>query len=166
MAVGAALAGVGLSTRAPAQPGNSTPEVVGQRMTMHSAVLGEDRTISVHVPASYDSNPHAYPVLYVLDGEQLFVPMVGVAQALEWAFRAPPLIGVGIHNRNRDRDLATRWTSAAPKGISESTGADAGGADRFLAHAVSLAQNTDDPRLLTIRARRDSLTQVRNHQRR
>lgn len=105
---------------------------IGSRFTLHSAVLGEDREVSVHLPATYGTERRAYPVLYVLDGEQIFVPLVGVAQALEWAFRAPALIVVGIHNTNRTRDLTTPWTSAAPKGMYETAAARSGGADRFL----------------------------------
>jgi uncharacterized protein len=105
---------------------------LGSRWTVHSAVLGEDREISVHLPATYDAGTGRYAVLYVLDGEQLFVPITGVAEALSWAYRAPPLIVVAIHNTNRVRDLTTPWSSAAPMGSSRPAAARAGGADRFL----------------------------------
>jgi predicted alpha/beta superfamily hydrolase len=105
---------------------------LGSRWRIHSAVLGEDREISVHLPATYDDGTRRYAVLYVLDGEQLFVPITGVAEALSWAYRAPPLIVVAIHNTNRVRDLTTSWSSATPAGSYQSATARAGGADRFL----------------------------------
>ena len=49
------------------EPGE--PITVGRTVTIHSAALGEDRTILVTTPAGYDRGSRKYPVIYVLDGE-------------------------------------------------------------------------------------------------
>jgi hypothetical protein len=108
------------------------PIIAGVRWTIHSKVLGEDRTISVRVPDGYDQSAARYPVLYALDGEQCFVAVSGVVQALPWARRMPELIIVAIHNTDRVRDFTTPWTSSAPPGPSQWMVGGAGGADRFL----------------------------------
>ncbi len=47
----------------------SEPVVIGQTERLHSAVLDEDRTYHVALPASYRwATDRRYPVLYVLDG--------------------------------------------------------------------------------------------------
>jgi predicted alpha/beta superfamily hydrolase len=72
-------------------------------------------------------------VLYVLDGETLFLPMSGHAEWHQYVQRTPGLIVVAIPNTHRSRDLATPWTSPTPpqdyqKGMVRS----AGGAEAFL----------------------------------
>src|SRR6185437_8927612 len=74
------------------------PIIAGVRWTIHSKVLGEDRIISVRMPDGYDHSAARYPVLYALDGEQCFIGVSGVVQALPWARRMPELIIVAIHN--------------------------------------------------------------------
>jgi enterochelin esterase-like enzyme len=48
---------------------------IGERLSMRSAVLGEDRPYWVHLPESYRDGkyaPRQYPVLYLLDGGPSF----------------------------------------------------------------------------------------------
>ncbi len=112
---------------------NASPVVIGSEWKMHSAVLDEDRTISVHLPDDYAQGTLRYPVLYALDGEQEFVPLVGASEILPWARRGPDLIVVAIHNTHRTHDLTTPWTSKAPAGQAQWMVNKAGGADPFLA---------------------------------
>jgi enterochelin esterase-like enzyme len=44
----------------------------GKRLTIKSAVLGEERVVLVRTPPGYDTNDHRYPVLYLTDGESQF----------------------------------------------------------------------------------------------
>jgi hypothetical protein len=134
-AVAAALLMPPVSSRSCAAPRLAFDDsiVLGVSFTIHSAALGQDRRIRVHLPSGYATGSSHYPVLFVLDGEQLFVQLAGVSEALPWAFRAPPLIVVAIDNVQRTKDMATAWTSAAPKGMYESSAPRAGGADAFLA---------------------------------
>jgi len=86
---------------------------IGVSHTIKSSVLNEDRTISVHVPSGFygmDETNLRYPVLYLLDGEALFLPTVGITNQMSSPFTAndllPKMIIVGIPNSNRNRDLS------------------------------------------------------------
>ena len=46
---------------------------LGVTRTMKSTILGEERKVFVHLPASYDTSGDAYPVLYLLDGTTAFL---------------------------------------------------------------------------------------------
>jgi hypothetical protein len=85
--------------------------VVGQRYTMHSKILNENRTYSVYLPPSYQNSPQKkYIVAYVLDGERSrFLEVSGIAQSMNSAYnlklQIPELILVSIENTNRTRDF-------------------------------------------------------------
>lgn len=85
-----------------------TPITIGNSMTIHSAILDEDRVIQVSLPASYDEfKTQTYPVLYLLDGESNFHYLTGMMNKLSRApYPAiPEMIVVGIVNTDRTRDL-------------------------------------------------------------
>jgi predicted alpha/beta superfamily hydrolase len=74
-----------------------------------SALLGNRRTLSVHLPPGYDDAPaRRYPVLYLHDGQNLFDPALAAfgvaweadatADRLAAAGRIEPVILVGIAN--------------------------------------------------------------------
>ncbi|MGZ4888781.1 MAG: alpha/beta hydrolase-fold protein [Candidatus Angelobacter sp.] len=86
--------------------GNGEPIVIGKRIQIHSKVLNETRTLLIATPAGYDQETERYPVLYMLDGEDNFVQVVGIVQSLAEADRIPPILVVGIANTERERDLA------------------------------------------------------------
>ncbi len=85
--------------------------VIGQRYTIHSKVLDENRTYSVYLPPSYKNNPDKkYIVAYVLDGERSkFLEVAGIAQSMHSSYnlklQIPELILVSIENTNRTRDF-------------------------------------------------------------
>lgn len=85
--------------------------VLGQKYTIHSKVLKENRTYSVYLPASYKSNPNKrYIVAYVLDGERSkFLEVSGISQSMHSSFnlklQIPELIIVSIENTDRTRDF-------------------------------------------------------------
>jgi uncharacterized protein len=86
--------------------------VVGTRDTLYSKILGENRTLLVHLPMT---EPDAfapnqkYPVVYVLDGDGgLFYAVVAISEALSGGsgnFMYPKMIVVGVTNTDRTRDL-------------------------------------------------------------
>jgi predicted alpha/beta superfamily hydrolase len=79
---------------------------LGVARTMKSTVLTEDRTVLVHLPASYDTSARSYPVLYLLDGTQAFLlEMIAITRRLRNDRNAPEMIIVAIQNTNRDRDM-------------------------------------------------------------
>lgn len=90
-----------------------------------SNVLNEERTIAVSLPYLYDKLGKRYPVLYVLDGEDLsLASFIGMARFLS-PHRIPEMIIVGILNTNRNRDLFATKVEGLPD-------TDESGASRFL----------------------------------
>lgn len=85
--------------------------IVGQRYTIHSKILNENRVYSVYLPPSYKNNPNKkYIVGYVLDGERSkFLEVAGIAQSMHSSFnlklQIPELILVSIENTDRTRDF-------------------------------------------------------------
>jgi hypothetical protein len=109
----------------PAVKAADTAVVIGERQTFHSTLLGEDRTLLVHTPASYTQGHEVYPVLYLLDGEDHFDHTTAITTFLSAAQRAPEMIVVGVVNPGdvRERDLT-------PTAVKDRPGS--GGAARFL----------------------------------
>jgi enterochelin esterase-like enzyme len=79
--------------------------VIGKKYIIKSDVLNEDRTIQVYTPESYiTSTNKKYPVLYILDGQRLFLHGVSVIQSFTAQFNlSPDIIVVGINNKYPDR---------------------------------------------------------------
>jgi tetratricopeptide (TPR) repeat protein len=97
------LCGLVLPLWASAQP--VAPIVLGQRLQMRSQSLGEMRSYQVHRPGGYDISNARYPVVIVLDGEDLFQHLSTTVDLLSAAGKIPPLLVVGIPNVDRQRDL-------------------------------------------------------------
>lgn len=95
---------------------NTDSIFVGNKTTIYSKVLGENRKIWIYNPeiTSPIKNEHKrYPVLYLLDGDAHFFSTVGIIQQLSQANGngvLPEMIVVAIENTNRLRDL----TPASP----------------------------------------------------
>jgi predicted alpha/beta superfamily hydrolase len=98
--------------------------VIGQRQSIHSAVLKEDRNYRVSLPESYRwAKDRRYPVLYLLDGQTHFVHTAASVGYLAAQGEIPEMIVVGIDSTVRVRDFTqTDWPSHWIGG---------GGADRF-----------------------------------
>ncbi len=95
---------------------------IGDRVTMHSKILNEDRIINIYLPLGYSKDSAALPVIYLLDGSQHedFIHIAGLVQfnSYPWIDRVPKSIVVGIENVDRKRDFtfpsnvnydSTRW---------------------------------------------------------
>jgi predicted alpha/beta superfamily hydrolase len=77
---------------------------------LHSAILPDDRTITVYLPPQYAEDPNRrFPVLYLHDGQNLFDPRTSyipnrtwragaTADELTYANRIEPIILVGVAN--------------------------------------------------------------------
>ena len=85
---------------------------IGQKHTIYSDILGENRDIFVYYPPGFwgmDEQIENLPVVYVLDGESQFLNTVATIDLLSAApngnDRMPRSIVVGIPNTNRSRDL-------------------------------------------------------------
>jgi predicted alpha/beta superfamily hydrolase len=107
---------------------------IGETFTLRSAVLDEDRAYSVYLPASYRSNAHSYPVLYLLDGEAHFQSASGVVQFMSTNgnTQIPELIVVAITNTDRWRDLSPTRSVRDLDGKENPVMARSGGGERFL----------------------------------
>lgn len=89
-----------------AQPAaGGEPIVLGRQFELRSESLGEVRTFQVRRPAHYDLSNARYPVLIVLDGEELFELVSTTVDLLADAGKIPPMLVVGIPNTDRGRDL-------------------------------------------------------------
>ena len=76
---------------------------VGNKITIQSEVLKEQRELLVYLPKNYDAT-NRYPVIYVLDGEFYFIPTIGVVSSLSATKAIPESIVVAIPTRIRVRD--------------------------------------------------------------
>lgn len=124
--------GVGYS---PAQEKKSIE--IGFKETIHSEILNEDRDYFVYLPQELRNNPAStqlYPVAYLLDGENFFIPFVGHVKGLSSPAHMliPRMIVIGIPNTNRWRDLSPTKTPPNPPYMPESITGQAGGSDKFL----------------------------------
>ena len=102
------------------------PPVI-ETLTLPSEILGETRKLFVALPASYGkaSAARTYPVIVVVDGEELTPQVASVAAHLTRMGQIPESIIVGIENTDRLRDLT-------PPGISVSGSSANEGGDRFV----------------------------------
>lgn len=96
---------VNLSVLAQEQP-QPVAGFINLRHSFKSEIMGEDRTLLVHVPANYTQSDEKYPVVYMLDaGATQMAMMVGLLEQQANAGEIPPMILVGITNTNRNFDL-------------------------------------------------------------
>ncbi len=91
-----------------------------QEIRLYSPVLDQERTISIHLPANFDSLK-AYPAIFVLDGERIGTVVSGINDYLVTCERTMPSIVVAIHQDTlRWRDCAyksgtSEWTTTGEK---------------------------------------------------
>ncbi len=107
---------------APAPAGGGDEIIIGERLALHSEILGEDRVLMVYRPPP-DGGTTRYPVVYLLDGDAHFHHVTGLVQFLISQGRMPRAIVVGLTNTDRSRDFTPTRVQQFPT---------SGGADRFL----------------------------------
>ncbi|MFZ6708687.1 alpha/beta hydrolase-fold protein [Undibacterium sp. TC9W] len=103
--------------------------VVGTIETIHSNVLNEDKKIWVYVPktnAVRGPEKPVYPVVYLLDGNDHFLSMMGLMEkkCRGIGHSCPQMILVAVTHNNRQRELTpTKAGSyAQPEKINENSG--------------------------------------------
>lgn len=101
----------------------NTTLTVGNKHTISSKILEEERPIIISLPDGYEDSDSNYPVLYLTDGLQNIWHVVGAAEVLTRTGGMPPIIIVGIESTNRSRD----FTPTVDENRSES-----GGGPKFL----------------------------------
>jgi predicted alpha/beta superfamily hydrolase len=85
--------------------GMADPITCGERVTLHSKILGEERTVFISVPVSYTRGAQRYPVLYLTDAQGQFDQSRSSAAFLARNGLVPEIIVVGVANNDRTRDL-------------------------------------------------------------
>ena len=123
---------------------------IGEKSTVFSSILGEEREIFVYKPKGFcgmDEEMENYPVTYVLDGESQFLNTVSAIEYISAAPQGndlmPRTIVVGIPNTNRVRDLTPK------KGLlgQDSTSLEmTGGGTLFLEFITCLLYTSPSPR--------------------
>jgi enterochelin esterase-like enzyme len=106
------------------------PISLGVYRVLHSNILGEDRTLQIHLPNGYDATEATYPVVYLFYSDWVagyFAQLVNDLYHLS-TDRIPPFILVGVENTYRYRDLLP-WPRSPDRANEE------GHAERFL-HAL------------------------------
>ncbi|HJW08068.1 MAG TPA: alpha/beta hydrolase-fold protein, partial [Holophagaceae bacterium] len=125
------------------------PVIIGETYHVKSEILHEDRTYTVHLPASYARSPETrYPVLYLLDGDVNFLHTAAAVDFLSEQGEMPEMIVVAIASTVRVRDFTpTDWPKAWVGG---------GGAAHFRAFlakellpAIDRTYRTSDYRVLS-----------------
>jgi predicted alpha/beta superfamily hydrolase len=106
--------------------------VVGERLTIASKVLGEERTILVSVPEGYGEGEQRYPVLYLADGDTHIVHTRATVDFLARQGMIPQLLVVGIADTDGATDLS-RGDVGGPAAGGKTVGSPTSGAvDAFL----------------------------------
>ncbi|MGX5202222.1 alpha/beta hydrolase-fold protein [Aliikangiella sp. IMCC44632] len=76
---------------------------IGEKLTLYSEVIGEDRPISVYIPKGVNDDDSLY-VIYLLDSQHHFHTVTGIVQSLVDYKQIPKTMVVGIQTTNRPRD--------------------------------------------------------------
>ncbi len=105
---------------------------IGEKNTVFSKVLNEEREYWVSLPEGYDSK-QKYPVVYLVDGEYNFEYTAGILRNLSGLqAKIPKMILVAIPNTNRTRDLTPTRLTVFFNGKKTDDYPDSGGAKKFL----------------------------------
>lgn len=142
--VGACLLAAGCASTPPPNPLPATRTAdteykIGERFSLHSQILDENRRYWVYLPRSYQNKvfaPRSYPVLYLLDGDAHFHSASGVVQfmseGINGNMQIPEMIVVAIPNTFRTRDLTPTHATKDEAGKEEPSLASSGGGEAFL----------------------------------
>jgi len=108
--------------------------IIGEKITIASKILNEDRQILIHLPHDYEYSDKKFPALYVLDGEFFFYQATGAVQFLSecsyiYNNPIPEMIIVAIINVDRNRDYTPTYAPNQPGSLYYPT---SGKADKFL----------------------------------
>ncbi len=75
-----------------------TENTIGKNFVIPSKILNEERKIQIFLPEDYDNSSKKYPVIYILDGQRLFLHAVSLSQSFKKFKLTPECIIVGITN--------------------------------------------------------------------
>lgn len=138
---------LGISAHAQAQVG---PLSIGERLTLHSDILEEDRVLNIYLPHGYgEDSLKEYPVIYLLDGsmDEDFIHIAGLVQfgSFSWIQMIPETIVVGISNVDRKRDFTYPTRNKKDKKDFPTTG----GSEKFISFLAGELQPQVEARYRT-----------------
>lgn len=111
--------------------------MIPEMRTLYSDVLGEEKTVSLYLPADYHNPDYMrrhYPVIYVLDGEHYGNLVASLSQAMAQSGNLPETIVVAVHaGVHRLRDYTPSVSQTNWQGQPCDDFAQGGGGDAFLA---------------------------------
>lgn len=85
--------------------------IIGERLSLSSTILDEDRDVLISLPLNYKRNIHSYPIIVVLDAEYLFEITNAIVKIKTSRNEMPESIIVGIPNNTGKRsDMALELT--------------------------------------------------------
>lgn len=108
------------------------PITIGERLTIQSKVLGEERTILVSTPPTYELNARHYPVLYMTDGAAHLTHTRGTVDFLAQNGLMPQVIIVGVNHVDRTRELTPTYVASRTFRGRVFQNPTSGGAQQFL----------------------------------
>jgi len=81
--------------------------ILGEKITIHSDILNEERTFLINLPENYKESQDSYPVIFQIQGsETLFLKDCGTIRYLnQWKGANPHIIVVNILFTNYRRDI-------------------------------------------------------------
>jgi len=77
---------------------SGTDIVIGKRISLPSKVFNTEMTISVYLPAGYETSDVKYPVIYDLNSFAYFIYCAGTVELLSRNIEMPEMIIVGLPN--------------------------------------------------------------------
>jgi predicted alpha/beta superfamily hydrolase len=114
----------------------ASPTNIGERITINSVVLDEQRQLQVLLPEGYHSNSIAhYPVIYLLDGDYNFHGVSGMLDLMSNKGQLIPdviLVGISDKGTDRYRQYMTPEGLTAPEGLTNKAVEDKGKASVFI----------------------------------
>ncbi len=129
-----------------AYAGNTAEPInIGEKLSLHSKLLNEDRDYWVYLPESY-SEDKRYPVVYLLDGNFHFHAVTGTYKHMTAQGLVPDVIVVALLNTDRTRDLTpSHITIGADGKPSEHMKTSGGGANflKFIKTELMVKINSD-----------------------
>jgi len=111
---------------------DSEPITIGERVTINSTIMGEEREILVSIPDGYELSSESYPVLYMTDGAAHFLHTRGTVDFLVSNQLMPDVIIVAVANTDRNRDLTPTRSALSTQNGDVREMPTSGGSDVFL----------------------------------
>lgn len=127
---------------------------IGDRVTMQSEILDEERIVNVYLPQGYsEDSSKTYPVIFLLDGSahEDFIHIAGLVQfgSYSWINMIPESIVVGIENVSRNRD----FTGTTRDSLHKADYPEMGGSTNFIRYIKDELQSYVDSNYRTTEER-------------